>query len=324
MGQRSTDEVYVYGSNLAGRFVSDTQHFALRWHHASAKICDGVSGDSYAIAIQDRNLKPLPNDIIARNIERFLAYARANPGSDFYVPRFTLEHRDLAERDIAEYFDAAPANCHLPGVWRQQQHPGVMRLFLLVRWPELRALDYELFYVWLHKYAKRLLAAAAEGGLWCLADAQAEQRIGTWAAKMGVPFHPLQADTTKYGQHALEIACSRLLTECTEILAMESRSASVEPIINMARHLGLGTRLIKKYAPPVTNTSKAQTKPPRVPPVVHGNPLRQPSPEDLEIYDPAGVYGSTGGAAPIRLMRAEPKVDEHPFGRILAYLPDPA
>lgn len=176
------DEVYVYGSNLAGRFISESQHTALRWYNANLEAHEGMSGDTYAIPLWDRELRPLPMATVAGSIERFLAFAAATPGTGFYVPRFTLGHRDIAERDIAKCFAGAPANCHLPGVWERQTHSGLVKLFLVARWADLSETDYELFYMWLHKYAKRLLTSGP-GSVWCVADPEAERRIGAWAAK---------------------------------------------------------------------------------------------------------------------------------------------
>lgn len=318
------DEVYVYGSNLAGRFVGETQRTAMRWYRADPGTREGPCGDSYAIALRDRDLLPLSSATIARNIARFLDYARANPVTGFYVPRFTLECPEVPEHDVAKCFAGAPPNCHLPGLWQQQLHPGVIRLLLVARWPELSGTDYELFYVWLSKYAKALRATPA-GGLWCLDDPQARARLGMWASKASVPFYPLQADAVRYGQHAVEMVCAHLLTECTGILAMESPSASIGPLVERARHLGIATRLIRKVAVPAPEApQKAQAQPVAAAPLAHTDPLRQPSPEDLQIYDPAGVYGTTGGKAPVRLARAAAKVDEHPFGRILEYVAAPA
>lgn len=314
------DEVYVYGSNLAGRFTSETQHVALRWYRADLGMREGPSGDAYAIALWDQELRPLPYAAIERNVSRFLAYARTKPASSFYVSRFTLEYRETPEPDIAKCFADSPANCRLPGIWQQQLHPSVVKLLLVARWPELSNVDYELFYVWLNKYAAALQATPAGGVCW-LADPQANIRLGAWAAKSGVPSHPVTPDGTRYGQHALEMACARLLIECTGMLAMEARVTGLAPMIERARHFGIGTRLIRKHA---AAAPKPSSRPAETTPLTHTSPLSQPRPEDLQIYDPAGIYGSTGGAPPVRPARNQPKADEHPFGRILDYVPSAA
>lgn len=315
------DEVYVYGSNLAARFVSESQHAALRWYNASVGTSEGLSGDSYAIPVWDRELRPLPMATVAANIVRFLTFAATTPHTEYYIPRFTLGDRDIAEREIAECFAGAPANCHLPGVWQRCAHPGLVKLFLVAGWADLSEMDYALFYVWLHKYAKRLLAVPDLGGVWCVTDARAQLRIGTWARKEGVPFHTLDQDRSRYGTHAITILHERLLDECTDVLAMESHSNYVKAVLTRASHLGLGARLVRKYAAPTSEQQNAVPESAPAPAAPRANPLRQPAPEDLQVYDPAGVYGAAGNGKPPRAVRKPPEVEESPFGRILDYVP---
>lgn len=324
------DEVYVYGSNLAARFVSGAQRTALRWYDADPATCRGMSGNAYAIALCDRELRPLPFATIAHSIEQLLSYAEANPHTDFYVPRFTLEYQGIAEREIAQCFARAPANCHLPGVWEQLQHPGLLKLLLVARWAGLSETDYELYYVWLHKYAKRLLTITGVGGVWCLADAGAQQHIGAWAAKEGVPFHALVPDAARYGKHAVTLLHERLLTACTEILAMESHSGYVRAVLTRARHLRIAARLIRRYpatsaeaAPPEPAALRATHMQPASPmhtsPAPAASPLRFPTAEDLQIHDPAGVHGTTDGTVAPRVPRKRSEAEDFPFGRIVEF-----
>lgn len=326
------DEVYVYGSNLAARFISDAQRTALRWYDADPRICRGMSGNAYAIALCDRELRPLPFATIARSIEQLLSYAEANPHTDFYVPRFTLECDGIAEREIAQCFARAPANCHLPGVWEQLCHPGLLKLLLVARWAGLSETDYELYYIWLHKYAKRLLTVTDLGGVWCLADAGARQHLSAWAAKEGVPFHALAPDTGRYGKHAITLLHERLLTACTEILAMESHSGYVRAVLTRARHLRIAARLIRRY--PTTNAEAAPPEPTAphtaykqspsplpTPAPQPASPLRFPTAEDLQIHDPAGVHGTTDGTVAPRAPRKHSEVEDFPFGRIVEFAP---
>lgn len=315
------DEVYVYGSNLAARFVSESQHAALRWYNADLGIREGMSGDTYAIPVWDRELRPLPMAAIAANVARFLALAASTPHTEYYVPRFTLGESDIAERDIARCFANAPANCHLPGIWQRCTRSALVKLFLVAGWAGLSETNYGLFYVWLHKYAKCLLAVPDLGGVWCVADARAQLRIGTWARKEGVPFHILDQDRSRYGAHAITILHERLLTECTDILAMESASNYVKAVLTRASHLGLGARLVHKYATPRVGRQSAVSKPVPAPVNTRLNPLRQPAPEDLQVYDPAGVYGMAAGHKPQPVARKRSEAEDSPFGRILDYVP---
>lgn len=315
------DEVYVYGSNLAARFVSESQHAALRWYNAGLGTREGLSGDAYAIPVWDRELRPLPMATVAANVARFLAFAASTPHTEYYVPRFTLGERDIAERDIAGCFAGAPANCHLPGIWQRCTHPGLVKLLLVAGWADLSETDYGLFYVWLHKYAKRLLAVPDLGGVWCVTDTRVQPRIGTWARKEGVSFHTLNQDRGRYGTHAITILHERLLTECTDILAMESHSNYVKAVLTRASHLGLGTRLVHKYAPATVARQNAVPKSVPAPASPRANPLRQPAPEDLQVYDPAGVYGAAANGKPLRVPRKRSEAEDSPFGRILDYVP---
>ena len=72
----------------------------------------GRTDGTYAIATTDRLGVPLRLDQIAKHIEQFLTYARANPGDTFVIQSGLASA--YARPAIAALFADAPPNCQLP------------------------------------------------------------------------------------------------------------------------------------------------------------------------------------------------------------------
>ena len=111
-------EIFVFGSNLAGRHGAGAALFALQHHGAIYGVGDGLQGSSYAIPTKDFRMRTLPLVEISGYVEGFKAFARMSADMVFNVTRIGCGLAGYTDSDIAPMFKDAPGNCKLPKGWR--------------------------------------------------------------------------------------------------------------------------------------------------------------------------------------------------------------
>lgn len=77
--------VFVFGSNLAGRHGKGAALYARQHYGAQYGIGKGRTGNSYAIPTKDKYLKVLSLQAIELYIAEFVAYAEDNPEDTFLL-----------------------------------------------------------------------------------------------------------------------------------------------------------------------------------------------------------------------------------------------
>src|SRR5450755_645235 len=110
----TTDAVFVFGSNLAGRHGKGVALHARQHCGAIYGQGEGLQGRSYAIPTKDAAIRTLPLDAIAGHAARFLAFARSNPQLRFQVTAIGCGLAGYTPAQIAPLFEGAPPNCTLP------------------------------------------------------------------------------------------------------------------------------------------------------------------------------------------------------------------
>lgn len=113
-------EIFVFGSNLAGRHGKGAALFARQNHGAIYGRGEGLQGQSYGIPTKDRQIKTLPLTEIDRYVDRFINFAIAHPELTFNVTRIGCGLAGYTDALIAPLFKHAPINCNLPEGWRNQ------------------------------------------------------------------------------------------------------------------------------------------------------------------------------------------------------------
>jgi hypothetical protein len=113
-------EIFVFGSNLAGRHGKGAALCAVQEHGAIYGKGSGSQGNSYAIPTKDEDLRTIPLSIIRGYVDTFLAYAEACPQCTFNVTRIGCGLAGYEDADIAPMFHGAPSNCNLPKGWRDE------------------------------------------------------------------------------------------------------------------------------------------------------------------------------------------------------------
>jgi hypothetical protein len=111
-------EIFVFGSNEAGRHGKGAALYARRHHGAAYGVGFGRTGHAWAIPTKDAQLRTLPLERIAHYVGLFLTYAREHPELAFKVTAIGTGLAGYKHDDIAPMFARAPANCDLPGAWR--------------------------------------------------------------------------------------------------------------------------------------------------------------------------------------------------------------
>jgi hypothetical protein len=110
--------IFVFGSNLAGRHGKGAALTAFREHGAIYGQGMGLQGNSYAIPTKDEDLKTLPLNKIKKYVEMFIRFAELNPELHFTVTRIGCGLAGYEDADISPMFANAPMNCVLPAGWR--------------------------------------------------------------------------------------------------------------------------------------------------------------------------------------------------------------
>jgi hypothetical protein len=113
-------EVFVFGSNLAGRHgrgaaLEARQNWGARYGQGV-----GMQGNSYAIPTKDRDLRPLPLAAIEEEVKIFLRIAELMGYAHRYLgTRIGCGLAGYTDAQIAPMFRGAPPNVVLPPEWKE-------------------------------------------------------------------------------------------------------------------------------------------------------------------------------------------------------------
>lgn len=110
------NEIFVFGSNYAGRHGRGAALTALRKFGAVNGKGIGLMGKSYGIATKDRKLKVLPIAHIELQIAKFLIFAQTHKDLIFLVTPIGCGLAGYKVKDIAPLFSkySIPENVKLP------------------------------------------------------------------------------------------------------------------------------------------------------------------------------------------------------------------
>ena len=112
-------EIFVFGSNLAGRHGKGSALEARKNHGAVYGQGVGLQGDSYAIPTKDFYIRTLPLESIRFHVRIFLRFAGEHPEMTFNVVRIGCMLAGSKDEQSAPFFEGAPTNVNLPPGWRE-------------------------------------------------------------------------------------------------------------------------------------------------------------------------------------------------------------
>jgi hypothetical protein len=110
--------IFVFGSNLAGRHGKGAALFALKNHGAIYGQGEGLQGRSYGIPTKDHYIRTLHLDNIRMHVERFLEFARNHPELTFNLTAIGCGLAGYTPAQIAPMFADAPDNVRKPPEFR--------------------------------------------------------------------------------------------------------------------------------------------------------------------------------------------------------------
>lgn len=106
--------IFVFGSNLAGRHGKGSALEAVRKHGAIYGVGVGLQGKSYAIPTKNEYLRILPLSVIEYYIEQFENFAIEHPEMIFNVVAIGCGLSGYKPDQIAPLFRKRPINVKLP------------------------------------------------------------------------------------------------------------------------------------------------------------------------------------------------------------------
>lgn len=112
-------EIFVFGSNEAGRHGKGAALFAVKNHGAQYGQAYGLQGNSFAIPTKDANLKPLTVSQIGDYVKQFLQFAKENEDLLFLLTPIGTGLAGHSKQDIIRIFFAydVPKNVVLTREW---------------------------------------------------------------------------------------------------------------------------------------------------------------------------------------------------------------
>ncbi len=113
------DEIFVFGSNLAGRHGMGAANAALKRYGAVYGKGIGLHGQSYGIPTKDENLKVIPIDEVAIYIRDFIEFSKSNPDKQFFVTAIGCGLAGYKPEQIAPLFRGVGDNVSLPDVFKE-------------------------------------------------------------------------------------------------------------------------------------------------------------------------------------------------------------
>lgn len=105
------NQIFVFGSNAAGRHGRGAARQAMHRYGAEYGIGEGRTGNAYAIPTKGYQLERLPLGAIKGHVRGFLEYAWMHPELSFYVTRVGCGLAGYTEEEIKPLFEEAPENC---------------------------------------------------------------------------------------------------------------------------------------------------------------------------------------------------------------------
>jgi len=111
------NEVFVFGSNLAGRHGKGAALTAAKLFSAKYGVGVGITGDCYAIPTKDQALYTLSLFSIEQYIFFFKEHAKQHPDFTYVVTKVGCGLAGYSDAEIAQLFKYSPENCVFHQDW---------------------------------------------------------------------------------------------------------------------------------------------------------------------------------------------------------------
>jgi hypothetical protein len=111
------NDIFVFGSNLAGVHGAGAARFAKLQHGAIWGQGIGIQGNSYGIPTKDHKIETLPLVTVERHVEVFKNFARQHDELTFYVTPIGCGLAGYTREQIRPFFEDMPTNCRFAESW---------------------------------------------------------------------------------------------------------------------------------------------------------------------------------------------------------------
>lgn len=111
------DEIFVFGSNLAGRHGAGAARFAFDKLEAEYGVGIGRTGRCYAIPTKDEFIITMSISAIEYHVHQFVDYAKSHPHEKFFLTRIGCGLAGCKDEEIAPMFEALE-NVNYPEEWQ--------------------------------------------------------------------------------------------------------------------------------------------------------------------------------------------------------------
>ena len=108
------NEVFIFGSNLAGNHAGGAARTARELFGAIDGVGEGLMGQSYAFPTLDGNMKPLLSEELTHHRDRLYLIAVQNPEFTFYLTKIGLGIAGFSICKIAPLFRVTLSNIIYP------------------------------------------------------------------------------------------------------------------------------------------------------------------------------------------------------------------
>lgn len=116
--------IFVFGSNLAGRHGKGAARDAMKLHGAIYGRGIGIQGNSYAIPTKNENIRVLSLPEIKQHVDEFKRFAALHPEMTFQLTPIGCGLAGYKPSDIAPMFDGTPGNVSMPEEFLPYLAPG--------------------------------------------------------------------------------------------------------------------------------------------------------------------------------------------------------
>ena len=119
-------DIFVFGSNLAGRHGKGAALYARKHYGAEYGIGEGVTGRAYAIPTKTETLAVRPIADIKESVDRFIEYAWLHPMDRFQLTAIGCGLAGYTPDQIAPLFRSAPPNVIQPPEFHEANHRAIV------------------------------------------------------------------------------------------------------------------------------------------------------------------------------------------------------
>ena len=110
-------DIFVFGSNLAGRHGKGAALHARKHHGAIYGQGEGLQGQSYGIPTKGHRLEILSLGAINIGAKRFKEFAESHPDLTFNVTPVGCGLAGYRQEQIKPFFEPLPDNCRYSKEW---------------------------------------------------------------------------------------------------------------------------------------------------------------------------------------------------------------